>query len=210
MKLFTILVLLYFSDFYSQKTGIVSDVNPVMGYVITKGELFTEGAFLEKDLDYNIMDFFAEYYKKQNKEYSFPENFEFWSENLLYEEGYEYLKTFCTQKNIDQLLIIFTNKNYMANDPMLMYRSLEHQLGIEAYKKTPTRAVLYGNFRIYLFDAASDRLKTVANTIYFPHRFKARIFDKENYDFTNSEAKEIFVNDLETFLTKKLDKHYSK
>ena len=205
-SLFFCLFFLNISFLYLQKVGIVSEINSQMGYAVFKGELLTEKAILEKDLDYDLIDFLHQYYKGKNiasKDIdpiglSFPE---------IPSYEIERYRELCKENNINQLLIISKIKYFSPDDAMVIYESLNHELGIEAYVKTKTRAMMYGNFRIFLYNLGDHTIKDVVNKVYIPHRFKNPVFDEKNYDLINDEVKKLLVEDLEKKITGKMDRH---
>jgi len=209
LSLFLCLFLLNISFFYSQKVGIISDINSKMGYVVFKGEIFTEKPIFEKDINYDLIEFLHQYYTDKNisSKNINPIGVSF---NGVFSNEIERFRHVCKENNLDQLLIISKNKSYTANDPMLIYNTLNHELGIEAYVKTKTRAIMYGNFRIYLYNLANHTIKGVVSNVYIPHRFKSPVFDDKNYDLINDEVKKLFADDLEKLVTRKMDKFYSK
>ncbi|OCK50301.1 hypothetical protein BA768_20405 [Chryseobacterium sp. CBo1] len=209
LSLFLFLFFSNISFFYSQKVGIISDINSKMGYVVFKGELFTEKPIFEKDINYDLIDFLHQYYTDKNisSKNINPTGISF---NGVFSKEIERFRNVCKENNLDQLLIISKNKSYTSNDPMLIYSSLNHELGIEAYVKTKTRAIMYGNFRIYLYNLADHTIKDVVSNVYIPHRFKGPVFDDKNYDLINDEVKKLFADDLEKLVTRKMDKFYSK
>lgn len=180
-----------------------------MGYVVFKGELFTERPILEKQLDYNLINLFSKYYTNQQKQSIYIDGSAFVA-NSIFSEDLENYKNVCIDKNLDQLLIISRNTDYLIHDPMLIYKNLNHELGIEVYKKTQTRALLYGNFRVYIYDLKNNQAKNIINKIYIVHRFKNNVFNKENYELINPEVEKTFITDLEKLLAKKLNKYYLK
>lgn len=208
LNLFCCLFLLYTSFFYSQKVGIISEINSKMGYVVFKGELFTEKAIFEKDLEYNFIDFINKYYKERNITPKNIDEFPF-SMNFITSDELKYFQNLCKKNDIDELLIISKNKYYFENDPMSIYKNLNHELGIEAYVKAKTRALLYGNFQIYVYNLKNHNVKTVINKVYMIHRFKNPVFN-ESYNLVNKDVEKLFADDLEKLITKKMNKYYSK
>lgn len=204
-----LLVLTFFVNFfYAQKIGIISDINPNMGYVVFKGELFTERPILEKNVDYNFIEFIENYFQSKNVQTESIYTNHFNDQDLVYKykSAITDLKKICTENNFSKIILVLKNTQYInINDPMLLYKNLKHELGFETHKKTPTRGLLYGNFKIYVYDFSSDKLNLIINQIYILHRFKQPLFDKNSFDLQNDEPQKKFSSELEQRFIKKFE-----
>ncbi|WP_415328724.1 hypothetical protein [Chryseobacterium sp. MMS23-Vi53] len=205
-----ILFLSIFANFfYTQKIGIISDINPQMGYVVFKGEFFNEKPILEKDVDYNFIKFIENHFQSKNIQTEQFYSNHFTDYKMFYESKSAILdlKKICSENNFSKIILVLKNTQYIdVNDPMLIYENLNHELGFETHKKTPTRALLYGNFKIYVYDFSSNKLNLIINKVYIVHRFKQPLFDKNSFDLQNDEPQKKFSSELEQRFIEKFDK----
>lgn len=194
--------------FYAQKIGIISDINPQMGYVVFKGEFFNEKPILEKDVDYNFIKFLENHFQSKNIHTEHFYNNLFTDERMSYESKSAILdlKKICSENSFNKIILVLKNTQYIdVNDPMLLYKNLSHDLGFETHKKTSTRALLYGNFKIYVYDFSNNKLNLIINKVYIVHRFKQPLFDKNSFDLKNDEPQKKFSSELEQRFIKKFD-----
>jgi hypothetical protein len=103
--------IIFCSIFNAQNIGLVSDINPQMGYTNAKDGVIFLNPVLEKDLDFNILDFTIDTLKKNNKliklynEFNWN-GFEVFDDFRTRYKKLKYLKSYCESKNIQELFII--------------------------------------------------------------------------------------------------------
>ncbi|MEJ8597575.1 hypothetical protein JSO62_02535 [Riemerella anatipestifer] len=198
---------------YSQKIGIVSNVNPTMGYVFLKGA-FKVVPVYQENLHFNILNFLEEYLKKENYSYEFSDSFDFSKLedlNLKYinKKEIKYINEYCEKYGYDKILILRKNTNNTNYHGGYMYgiNDLNSNFGIAALSSSKKRAFLFTNFLFYTFHKGDNDFKNIFGYVFTNHKFEESIYD-ENMKLVNqstilyflSEYKNIITNDFDKFL----------
>ncbi|AZI69738.1 hypothetical protein [Cloacibacterium normanense] len=205
MKLKFLFIALFPLLFNSQKIGIVSNINPKMGYVFLKGS-FKAKAEIEKELNYNYLVFLEDYLNKNKYSFQKYEDFDFSKlENidLKYSnvKAIEYINQFCNEKGIDKILILRKNTAYGRSD-ILGINDLNYNFGIATLSHTKKRALFFSNFLVLPY---SKNNKDFTN-IFIPENMNKK-FDFEVYDSNKNlrEENKIIEHFLPIFKEKMIE-----
>ena len=166
MKNFTLFFTLVFINFFhSQNIGIISNINPKLGYSHTKAGIKFNPIF-EKDLDYDLNDFINKTFSQANKTTLQFNDFNwnklgFFDQFTSSEPILDYLKIYCENKKIDELFIIRKVNSFKLIGPMDMFFDFKHNFGIMTFPSSQKRALMYYNFAVYKYSLKDSK-------IYFP------------------------------------------
>lgn len=152
------------SVFYSQNIGIVSNINPKLGYSHTKAGIKFNPIF-ENDLDYNLQNFIDKTFTDNNKSIQELNDFDwrrlgFFDEFTKTSPILDYLKTYCETNKIDELFIVRKVNSFKLIGPMDMFFNFSHNFGIMTFPGNQKRALMYYNFGVYKYNLKDNKIYT--------------------------------------------------
>lgn len=194
----------------AQKTGIVSEINPKMGYVHLKGVIKTK-VLGENDLDFNVLSYLASYFSDKHIETEQPQDFDFsrleyFSERHKYKDMLAYAEVFCEKNNLNQLIIIRRKNAYTIADPMQMFYGFDHDYGIATLSLYDKRPILFYNFSLIRYLKGSKNFDVLLQPSYKNQKFDEVVFDKEKNTLINDKVFPYFKPVFEGVLSKALTK----
>jgi hypothetical protein len=206
--------IIFCSIFNAQNIGLVSDINPQMGYTNAKDGVIFLNPVLEKDLDFNILDFTIDTLKKNNKliklynEFNWN-GFEVFDDFRTRYKKLKYLKSYCESKNIQELFIIRKSTSKQIFNSYKMFDKLQHNFGILTVNSAKKNVYLYSNFHVYKYSAKSEKIY-IANldeaddlNVYINKKYDEK-YDKFSKLLPNNIAIDYFSTYFKNYYSKTL------
>ena len=206
-KALKILLLFLSVSIYSQKIGVVYDINPQMGYVYMKGA-FKAVPVLQENVDFNFIMFLEEYLQKRNINYELKNDFDFSKlENLNLKfsnkKEIEYVNKYSEDNGFDKILIVRRNTNYDNAALVLGIDTFDYDFGIGTQSLSKRNAFLFTNFLIFPYKKGDKAFKNI-----FGYFFKSRKFESvydENFKLKNEEVFPFFLSTFKQEIEKKIE-----
>lgn len=209
-NIFSLLIFFISYSSFAQTTGIVSNINPQMGYIYLKGA-FNPKALHENDLNYSFSDSIATYLEDRNITTKILDSFDFaeleyFSERIKYKKMVAYAEDFCQKNNLDRIIIVRKKNAYTISDPMQMFDGFIHDYGIATLSIYDKTAMLFYNFSIIGFTKGEKDFRIFMGPNYKSHKFEDILFDKVKYTLINKNVEPFFKNLFKDKLMKGLEK----
>lgn len=211
MKKILILILLFFIRFtYCQNIGIVSNINPKLGYTHAKAGVIKFNTIFEKELDYNLIDFIEQTIIGQNKNKVKLNNFN-WNNLGYFDKSttakpiLDYLNNYCKNENIGELIIVRKVNSFNLIGPMDMFFDLNHNFGLMTFPSSQNRVLMYYNFEIYKYSLNENKIylpilkKNEKMDVYLNKNFKEPIYNNEKL-LKDKTAQNYFLPIFENFI----------
>lgn len=216
MKKSIIFFLLFLVQFvYCQNIGLISNINPKLGYIHSKAGLKFNPVF-ETELDYDLNNFINKTFAEFNITTTQYNDFE-WNKLGFFDEFtqtvpvLDYLKYYSTINNIDELYIIRKINSFKLIGPMDMFFNFKHNFGIMTFPSSEKRALMYYNFGIYKYSLSENKVysarlkRSERMEVYINQKFASQIYDNNKILIGNTVQNyflPIFENHIKNSLTK--------
>lgn len=213
MKRLLILVNIFLGAIvYSQKIGIVYNINPQMGYTALKGA-FKAKAIAEQELDFHLIDFLSDYFKSSGIDFEVRYDFEFskleYMNNDFSQKKYvEYTNQYCEQNSLDKIIIVRRNNHYKVTDPVGMYHGLEYDFGVSMLTLYKKRAMFYYNFLLISHNRGEHSFSRRLRPHYLTHKFD-NVFSDDNYLLKDFSVVEYYLPIFKGKIKQELDNFLS-
>lgn len=189
---------------FGQKIGLVSDINPTMGYAHMTGVVSPKPVYQES-MRYNFFDFIKSNLKTKDLEIELYRGFNF--ENLAYLNPHsptkkisKYVRDYCESNNIEKLIIVNRRNLYTTIETMRMFHQLDYDYGIVTTNYSKKGAMFYLNFYVSIYDFKNNKFHKSYGSKIFSKTMSEATYDPEKLTLTNNNLYGFFVEKLETQL----------
>lgn len=209
-KLFTLVIFFIFIFIDAQKIGIVYDINPSLGYTISRN-FPSFKPISEQKLDFNYIDFISDYLSSQNVEYKIYDDFDFSyidfiNRNSIQKNQINYVNNYCKEKGLEKLIIIKKNNTYSGVlDTMKDLHNNTYNYGFMTLKQYKKRSLFYVNFLVLEYNLGDKNYDNFINTVFINKKFKEELY-KEDFTFKNDIAMNYHLNLFKENAKKSFDK----
>ena len=197
-KIFLIVLIINFSNFYSQKIGVIQNFNPNIKHAHLKGGYNYKTISVE-DLNYNILSDIDSIFIQNKIEPQIITDFDFTKLNNFdpyytnKNRGIEAdLRQYCIEKKLDALIIMKSNNVYHSLDPLKTVNNDGYNIAILTKDNSKRALAYYSNIQLLYYKLKTNKIDYPIVKVQRPNYFlgftiktKDPAFDPDSFNLIN-------------------------